>query len=86
MTDAEIDRARAIADREPVPETWPEELERAREIVRELGDLPSSIYYEMLMRSSSAPDPTDPIADLDAVRGPNAPPYPPSEDAPDGRI
>jgi hypothetical protein len=76
MTDAEIARAREILSREPFPETWAATLERGREIVAELGDLPSSIYYQMLMRSQSA---ADPIGDLDRVRPPNAPPYSSSE-------
>jgi hypothetical protein len=74
MTD--LERALLISEREPHPKTWAEELERAREIVREVGDLPEPIAYEMLMRSDGTSP--DPLAELMAVRPPNAPDYPPT--------
>jgi len=74
MTD--LDRARQIADREPVPTTWDEELARAREVIAAVGDLPEPIAYEMCMR---APAGVDAVAAIDELRGPNAPAYPETE-------
>jgi hypothetical protein len=73
ITDADLDRARAIADREPYPASWAEELERAREVIAAVGDLPEPIAYQMVMR---APAGVDALAAIDALRGPGAPDYP----------
>lgn len=79
MTEAELARAHAINNREPHAMSWAEELERAREIVRAVGDLPGAIAYEMLMRAQG--ESPDPLAELMALRPAGAPDY-----APTGRI
>jgi hypothetical protein len=66
LTDDAIDTAQEIAEREPRPTTWPEHLERAREIVRTVGDLPEVTMFEMIMRAPA--DAGDVLAQLEALR------------------
>lgn len=77
LTKADHAKARAIFDREPWPIPWEEEVERAREVVRAVGDLPSGIAYDMIMH---APPETNTTSIIDEPRGPDAPPYPPTSD------
>lgn len=73
---SDLEKARAISERKPYPASWEEELERAREIVREVGDLPADIAYEMLMRS---PGNADGLEQIRALRPAGAPAYPASD-------
>jgi hypothetical protein len=79
MTEAEIARARAIMERDPFPATWAAQLERAREIVRELGDLPEPVAFDMVMRGSEQPGEVNLLADIIALRPADAPPWPRTE-------
>jgi len=72
----DYDRARQIEGREPAPVTWAEELERGREIVAAVGDLPSDIAYEMIMRAPEGV--VDALGDVRALRPVGAPPQPPN--------
>jgi hypothetical protein len=79
LTDNDIDTAQEIAERAPLPAAWPEHLERAREVIRAVGDLPEVTMFDMVMRAP--PDVEDALEQLEALRPAGAVDQP----APEGR-